>query len=210
MLTNSLRLVVLSCIIHFHESWTFPRLRRWFDRNHRVTFLNDSQDLIDNYFMSKALEEAKNAAIKYNEVPIGAIIVRRDEQGFQILAQASNRVETFKDASAHAELLALRKAGRNSHNWRLLNTTLYSTLEPCPLCLSASLNFRVSRIVYGAPDHRLGAIETFPNNLIEQHPFHTIHDIQAGVLQNQSTSLLQEFFRQQRSNKKRRTKTYYR
>jgi tRNA(adenine34) deaminase len=152
--------------------------------------------------MELALEEAKRAADKFNEVPIGAVVVRRDEDAFRVLATASNRVETNHDASAHAELLALRQAAQRNKNWRLVNATLYTTLEPCPLCLSASLNFRVGRLVYGAPDHRLGAVETVPNALMETHPFHTIKDVKAGLLQNQSAALLQAFFRRKRAGKK--------
>jgi tRNA(adenine34) deaminase len=149
--------------------------------------------------MDMALKEANRASTRRNEVPIGAVVVvRRTKDSFDVLSTASNRVETMHDATAHAEVLALRKAARKIKNWRLLNTTLYTTLEPCPMCLSASLNFRVSRIVYGALDHRLGAIETLPNNLMEQHPFHTIDDIQAGVRQDESASLLRSFFQRRR------------
>ncbi|GKY91409.1 hypothetical protein MPSEU_000113200 [Mayamaea pseudoterrestris] len=156
--------------------------------------------------MNIALMEGKRAGEKYNEVPIGAVIVHRNQGGFAVLAKASNRVETFQDASAHAELLAMRAAAKRINNWRLVNTTLYTTLEPCPLCLSASLNFRVSRIVYGAPDVRLGAVDTLPNSLMEQHPFHSISDVHSGVLGNQSADLLQTFFRKRRADNKMKRK----
>ena len=200
----SLRLIVFVCHLWPLESWGVPTLLRRFLLDRKVTFPDESQDSVDTHFMNMALSEARTAASRYNEVPIGAVVVTRNSKGYHVLSTASNRVESTNDASAHAELLALRKAGQVTQNWRLLNATLYTTLEPCPLCLSASLNFRVSRIVYGAPDHRLGAIETVPNSLIEQHPFHSIMDIRAGVLQNQSAELLQDFFRRRRIEKKGR------
>jgi tRNA(adenine34) deaminase len=195
------RLLLFCGLTGFLSAWNWSPIVHFLSRR-RISFAADlSDDGIDSYFMSLAMKEANHAGARHKEVPIGAVVVRRHAAHFEILSRASNRVEKMHDASAHAELLALQGAGRMLKNWRLINTTLYSTLEPCPMCLSASLNFRVSRIVYAAPDHRLGAIETLPNSLIEQHPFHSIDDIRAGVLQNESTSLLKNFFRQRRRAK---------
>jgi tRNA(adenine34) deaminase len=153
-----------------------------------------------SYFMSLALDQARKAE-KYGEVPIGAVIVQRTQDGkFKVLSKAHNLVETTHDASAHAELLAMRKAARKYKNWRLLNTTLYSTLEPCPICLSAAQAFRVSNIVYGAPDLRLGAIKTHIQLLEVDHPFHTIEEVVPDVLAAESSSLLKSFFHRRRKN----------
>lgn len=166
----------------------------------RTLDLPKSQNVteIHNHFMGLALQQARVAETK-GEVPIGAVVVERKEDGdFSILAQACNLVETTHDASAHAELLALRQAAKRVKNWRLVNTTLYTSLEPCPMCLAAAQAFRVSSIVYGAPDLRLGAIETHIRLLDVEHPFHTIDEVVPGVLGNESAFLLRDFFRKRR------------
>jgi len=150
------------------------------------------------HFMTLALKQARKAE-RRGEVPIGAIVVQRKGAEFPVvLSQAHNLVETQHDASSHAELLALRQASRKIKNWRLINTTLYTTLEPCPMCLSAAQAFRVSSIVYGAPDLRLGAIETHMRLLDIQHPMHTISDVTPGILEDESASMMRNFFRQRR------------
>ena len=159
-----------------------------------------------------------------------------------LLGQGGNRVETHQDASAHAELLALRQAARRQGNWRLnikdhhkqigsnstnYTVTLYTTVEPCLLCWAAAHAFRVHRIVYGAPDLRLGAWTCFQmssNTLSSSngppilnhsvatttatmiHPFHTLDQVQGGLYQDQSAHLLRDFFRQRRlqANAKRK------
>lgn len=149
--------------------------------------------------MRLALEEAEKAG-KRAEVPIGATVVRKSgDDTFEVLSRASNRVERDNDASAHAELLALRRAAKAIGNWRLLNCTLYSTLEPCPLCLSATQAFRVESLVYGANDLRLGAVETYVRLLNYEHPFHNVTNVLGGVRQEQSADMLRGFFRQRRS-----------
>jgi tRNA(adenine34) deaminase len=148
--------------------------------------------------MNLALLQAQQAGEK-GEVPIGALVVQRRESGdLIILSAAHNLVETRHDASSHAELLALRQAAKKIKNWRLLNTTLYTTLEPCPMCLSAAQAFRVSTIVYGAPDLRLGAIDTYIRLLDVRHPIHNIDDVVPGILQEESSFLMRSFFRQRR------------
>jgi tRNA(adenine34) deaminase len=204
-----LMMVCPSIHVAFVSSFRWTSLLRW-QLTRKMHKLRPDEK-VDDYFMYLALREAERAAKEYNEVPIGAVIVRQKptqwhtlsrETSFEVLSVASNRVETHYDASAHAELIALQQAARKIGNWRLYNTTLYSTLEPCPMCLSAALNFRVDRIVYGAPDFRLGAIETFNNSLIEQHPYHTIHRIDKGVMAEESAQLLQNFFRKRRKEAK--------
>jgi Cytosine/adenosine deaminases len=123
---------------------------------------------------------------------------------FKILSKGQNQIETQYDASAHAEMQALRMASRTIQNWRLLNATLYTTLEPCPMCLSAAQAFRVSRIVYGAPDLRLGAVETYMKLLDYPHPFHgsDAMEVVGGVKCEEARMLLVDFFRQRRRRNK--------
>ncbi|KAL7556524.1 hypothetical protein ACA910_000987 [Epithemia clementina (nom. ined.)] len=173
--------------------------------------------------MGMAIREAQSAAER-GEVPVGAVVVRNHTQSswtkdnqqptiipttqprpfdnniqFEVLSYGSNHVEQHMDASAHAELLALRDASRAIANWRLYNTTLYTTLEPCPMCLAAAQAFRIDSIVYGAPDLRLGAVSTHMNLIdVAPHPFHTISHIVSGVRQKECAHLLQSFFRQRR------------
>lgn len=149
-------------------------------------------------FMELALKQAKKAGRK-GEVPIGAVVVGRTENGeYKVLSKACNNVETKFDASAHAELLALRKAATKTKNWRLSNTTLFTTLEPCPMCLAAAQAFRVSSIVYGAPDLRLGAIKTHIQLLDVDHPYHTIEEVISDVCAEESAAMLRSFFRARR------------
>jgi hexosaminidase len=165
---------------------------------------------IHQYFMRLAMDQARLAA-RQNEVPIGAIVVRNitapcteqtSQCTFRVLSTGRNAVEGKHDASAHAEIVALRRAGLRIQNWRLENCTIYSTLEPCAMCVSACQAFRIGQIVYGAPDLRLVAIETHLQLLnIVQHPFHNVSVAGAGVLQHESAELLQSFFRARRGPK---------
>ena len=130
---------------------------------------------------------------------------QQQEQYYEILAAQHNHVEDWHDASAHAELLALQQAGRVLRNWRLQpDATLYSTLEPCPMCLSSALQFRVAHVVYGAPDHRLGAIQTYAPllQLLPPHPYHNLTSVTGGVRADECGTLLREFFQQRRKNRK--------
>lgn len=111
--------------------------------------------------MKLALRHAQHA-FREDEVPVGAVIV--DENG-NVLAASRNRVEAHHDATAHAEIVCMRQAADMQKDWRLLKCTLYSTLEPCPMCLSAMQSFRIDRLVYGAKDTRLGACGSYINLL---------------------------------------------
>ena len=104
--------------------------------------------------MAIALDEARAAASR-GEVPVGAVVV--DDATGAIIARAGNAVEASHDATAHAELRAMRAAAQTARNWRLQDATLYCTLEPCVVCLGAAYAFRIPSVVYGAPDHRMGA-----------------------------------------------------
>lgn len=176
----------------------------------------EQQTIVDEYLMGLALQQAEEAGNIYGEVPIGALIAQpalhqyynsdgtseKKSIQMEILSNGQNQIETYHDASAHAELQALRSAGRTIQNWRLLNATLYSTLEPCPMCLSAAQAFRVARIVYGAPDLRLGAVETYMNLLEHPHPFHDCLEVVGGVRSDEARDLLVQFFRDRRKKSK--------
>ena len=141
-------------------------------------------------------------AASRNEVPVGAVLVLQEKNNscssFRMLSTSHNLVETLFDASAHAELLSLRSAAQITGNWRLYNTTLYSTLEPCPMCLSACQAFRVNSIVYGARDLRLGAVESYISLLDESHPYHPTIKVISGVRANECSMLMRDFFRARR------------
>ncbi|MGL6138022.1 MAG: nucleoside deaminase, partial [Planktothrix sp.] len=114
---------------------------------------------IHQYWMSQALELAQQAG-EAGEVPVGAIIINQNNQ---LISQAQNRKERDFDPTAHAEILALRQAGKLLKNWHLNNCTLYVTLEPCPLCTGAILQARLGLLVYGADDPKTGTIRTVIN-----------------------------------------------
>ena len=143
----------------------------------------------DHRYMLRALGLARRAALR-GEVPVAAIAVL----GTTVLAAASNRVERAQDATAHAELLALRRAARRLRSWRLEGVTLYSTLEPCPMCAGAILLARVDRVVYGADDPLKGAFRSvyavLGNPAGNHHPA-----ISAGCESDAAGRLLQTFFK---------------
>ena len=148
----------------------------------------------DEAAMAIALDEARAAASR-GEVPVGAVVV--DDTTGTILARAGNAVEASHDATAHAELRAMRAAALSVKNWRLQDATLYCTLEPCVVCLGAAYAFRIPKIVYGAPDHRMGAAGSWLDLPAETHPFHALA-IRGGVRADESARLLKDFFKERR------------
>ena len=142
--------------------------------------------------MGMALSEAQKAADS-GEVPIGAVLT----QDGVVIAQAHNLRETDKDATAHAEMLVIREGCRKLGRWRLSRTTLYVTIEPCPMCAGALVMSRVDRLVYGSPDFRAGAVESIFN--VVQHPAlnHRL-TVTAGVRQEECAAAMQAFFRKRR------------
>lgn len=146
--------------------------------------------------MRLALAQAR-LAFGAGEVPVGAVLTSRC--GATVLAAAHNAVEADADVTSHAELLTIRRAMRTRRQWRLLDTTLYCTLEPCAMCLSALALARVPRIVYGAPDLRIGACGSWVDLAAERHPFHEFEQVVGGVLADESAELLRSFFRGRRS-----------
>ena len=146
----------------------------------------------DEYFMRLALREAERA-LEHDDVPIGAVMV----QGGEVLAVTRNERELRGDPTAHAELLALRESSAKIGSWRLLDTILYVTLEPCAMCAGAMVLGRVPRVVYGADDPKAGAAGSVLNVLEEPRLNHR-PAVAGGLLASQSAALLREFFASRR------------
>ena len=153
----------------------------------------------DRFFMGEALRMAQRAAAK-DEVPVGAVIVRAGE----VIARAWNQVETLKDATAHAEMLALTQAESVVDDWRLTDCDLYVTKEPCPMCAGAIVHCRIRRVIFGCPDPKGGAAGGFINLL--QHPnLNHRSEVTPGVMENETRFILLDFFgRRRRENDARR------
>jgi len=150
----------------------------------------------DDYFMGEALRQAVRAGER-GEVPVGAVIVRAGK----IIARAFNQVETLKDATAHAEMLALTQAENATGDWRLTDCTLYVTKEPCPMCAGAVVHTRLARVVFGAPDPKGGAAGG-ALNLLQFPTLNHRCEITAGVRLEECRALLRSFFAEQRAAKK--------
>ena len=146
----------------------------------------------DYFFMGEALRQAARAW-EAGEVPVGAVIVR--EGG--IIARAYNQVELLKDATAHAEMLAVTQAEEAAGDWRLTDCTLYVTKEPCPMCAGAMVHVRLARVVYGAHDEKGGAAGS-ALNLLQFPTLNHRCEITRGVREAECRSLLREFFARQR------------
>ena len=149
----------------------------------------------DEHFMREALRQARRAAAQ-DEVPIGAVIVHEG----RIIGRAWNQVETLKDATAHAEMLALTQAESAMEDWRLNECDLYVTKEPCPMCAGAIVHCRVRRVIFGCPDPKGGAAGGFWNLLQAPNLNHRC-DITPGVLAEASVHILKTFFAQARARR---------
>ncbi len=144
-------------------------------------------------FMKRALELAQRAEAE-GEVPVGAVLVREGE----VIGEGWNRPIGERDSSAHAEIMALRDAGRREGNYRLPGTTLYVTLEPCPMCAGAIVHARVSKVVFGAPDPRTGAAGSVFDLLPSDSRFNHFTAVEGGLLAGDCGELLRAFFRARR------------
>jgi len=151
---------------------------------------------IDRLFMKQALEEAQKAAV-LGEVPIGAVLVYNGE----IIARAHNLRETTQNATTHAELEVIQEACKKIGSWRLENTTLYVTLEPCPMCAGAILQSRVPRVVYGARDMKAGCVDSL-YQLLNDARFNHECEVTEGILAEECGQILTDFFRALRESKK--------
>src|SRR5512140_829223 len=150
----------------------------------------------DHYFMGEALRQATRAYAA-EEVPVGAVVVRAG----RVIARAFNQVELLKDATAHAEMLALTQAEEAMGDWRLTDCTLYVTKEPCPMCAGAIVHVRLARVVFGAIDPKAGAAGS-ALNLLQLPTLNHRCAITSGVRELECRSLLQTFFANQRAAQK--------
>ena len=149
-------------------------------------------DKDDAYWMQKALELARKAESE-DEVPVGAVIVKDN----QLIAEGWNHPIQAHDPSAHAEMMAMRNAGQVLNNYRLIDTTLYVTLEPCPMCVGAMIHARIKRLVFGAYDLKTGAAGSVFELLQSDKHNHKV-EVTAGVLEDDCRNILQNFFRSKR------------
>jgi len=147
----------------------------------------------DEEFMRRALSLAEKAALS-GEVPVGAVLVSAEGK---ILAEAFNRPISLCDPTAHAEIIALREGARQLKNYRLLGTTLYVTLEPCPMCAGALVYARVRRLVFGAFDPKAGACGSVYNIVNDERLNHRL-EVTGGVLAEEAVALLKNFFKEKR------------
>jgi tRNA(adenine34) deaminase len=147
----------------------------------------------DDYFMREALRQALKGS-KADEVPVGAIVVRAGK----IIGRAHNQVELLKDATAHAEMLALTQAEAAVGDWRLTDCDLYVTKEPCAMCAGAVVHTRIRRVIFGCTDPSAGAAGSVMN-LLQMQSLNRHCQITSGVLQKECAAILQEFFRKRRA-----------
>lgn len=156
----------------------------------------DPQASLDERFLRMAMREAEKSAGE-GEVPIGCVIVKDG----RVVGRGYNRMESLRDPTAHAEILAIGAACQALENWRLDDCTLYVTLEPCPMCAGAILNGRVARVVYGARDKRLGALgSTF--DILGDNPINRVVRVDGPLLEDECLDMLRAFFRELRARKK--------
>jgi tRNA(adenine34) deaminase len=146
----------------------------------------------DQYFMREALRQAQRAR-EAREVPVGAVVVLAGK----IIGRAYNQTELLKDATAHAEMLALTQAEAAIGDWRLTECDLYVTKEPCAMCAGALVHTRVRRVIFGCTDPAAGAAGTVIN-LLQMPGFNHRCEITSGVLQNECATILKDFFRERR------------
>ena len=147
------------------------------------------------HFMTEALKQAERA-LEMDEVPVGAIIVYKNK----IVARAHNQTNLLKDPTAHAEMIAITQAAEYFKHDRLLETELYSTVEPCAMCLGAMIHARIGKVYYGAPNEKYGACGSVVDLLREGRWNHGIEIIR-GILEDNAAQLMQYFFRKKRTQK---------
>ncbi len=162
---------------------------------HIINETNENQQPVDEKWMRVALDLAAQA-MAMGEVPVGAVAVKNG----RIVGTGFNRKENLQDPTAHAEMIALREAATAVNNWRLIDVTLYCTVEPCPMCAGAMIQARLPRLVYGTKDTRFGADGTIVHVLGATGFNHTV-TITRGILEDEAAALLQQFFQMLRSKK---------
>jgi tRNA(adenine34) deaminase len=150
---------------------------------------------LDENYMKMALEDAEKAGQK-GEVPVGAILVKGD----RVLARDHNRCIELNDPTAHAEVLVLRKAGRATKNYRLNDSVMYVTAEPCSMCASAMIHGRISRLVYGTLEPKFGAVAS-KLKLLQEKVFNHRIEVDQGILEEECSKILKAFFKDKRDKK---------
>jgi tRNA(adenine34) deaminase len=176
----------LSGRLNLRSSEAVPQLTKPAETKRSATAAEDIR------WMQVALREARRAAAE-GEVPVGAVVIHEG----RLVARAHNRPIHLRDPSAHAEILALRRAGRKLANYRLTGCALYATIEPCAMCASAITQARIKRLVFGAADPKAGAAGSAFEVLNHPKANHRV-DVRAGILQEDCARLLREFFRERR------------
>lgn len=151
----------------------------------------------DEYFMNYALTLAQKAE-QQGEIPVGAVLVDAKQQ---IIGEGWNCSISHNDPTAHAEIIALRQAGQRLNNYRLLDTTLYVTLEPCCMCAGAILHSRIKRLVFGAFDYKTGVVGS-RFHLFEDYKMNHLLEIRAGVMAEECSQMLSAFFQKRRAEQK--------
>ena len=154
--------------------------------------MNDEQQALDQFWMQRALELARLAE-QHGEVPIGAIVVKDD----QVIGEGYNTPISLHDPTAHAEIIALRQASAHLGNYRLLNCTLYVTVEPCLMCVGAMIHARIKDLVFGAAEPKTGAVSSAFDILFSPKHNHQIQ-VRNGVLAEDSAAILRAFFQAKR------------
>jgi tRNA(adenine34) deaminase len=147
----------------------------------------------DEKCMKMALEQAERACQK-GEIPVGAILLKGD----QVLARDHNRCIELSDPTAHAEILVLRKGGEMLRNYRLNDTVMYVTVEPCPMCVSAMVHSRISRLVFGTPEPKFGAVES-RYKFLNDHGLNHKVKVDRGILEKDCAEILKVFFKERRN-----------
>jgi tRNA(adenine34) deaminase len=158
--------------------------------------VSEEQQALDQTFMQRAFELAQQAEA-IDEIPVGAVVVAHNK----IISEGYNQSITLNDPSAHAEMVAIRHAGSVLQNYRLLDCTLYVTLEPCPMCAGLMVHSRIKRVVYATTDLKTGAAGSAFNLLCDEKHNHQIQ-LSSGVMAEECSQLLSTFFKRRRTEKK--------
>lgn len=158
--------------------------------------INTEQDRVDGHFMKCAYQLAQQAE-SHNEIPVGAVVVANGE----VIGEGFNQSIMLNDPSAHAEMIAIRQAGEVLQNYRLLDCTLYVTLEPCSMCAGLLVHGRIKRLVYATKDQKTGAAGSLFNLVNHQGLNHQI-EVREGILADECSTLLSAFFKRRRTEKK--------
>ena len=148
-------------------------------------------------FMKEALKEAKKA-MELEEIPVGAVIVKNGK----IIARGYNKKELKKDATRHAEIIAIEKASKKLDNWRLIDCEMYVTVEPCVMCAGAIISSRIKKVYIGTEDNRMGAVGSVLN-LLDDYTFNHKVEYEKGILKNDCEILIKDFFKYLRKKKRR-------